>query len=304
VLGAATADEAHVVLFETEDPELIAWRYLGPIYSQPRSEMRFCECPNFFPLGDKFVLLLSPYQPVEYTVGDFDPDGLTFTPETHGILDPGVTRQNHRGELSSAAQNANFYATNIAYGPDGDCILFGWVRGFRTGQGWNGCLALPRVLTLGADGRPRQQPVPDVESLRGAQLADMARLHLDGAAQALDGVRGDALELQLSISLQGATRAGVRLRCAADGSGGWPIDYDGQTLRVNETSLALPDREQVTLRILLDRTVLEVFVNDGEHAITQVAYTAAADDVDVRLVAEGGEALLTDIRAWTMQSIW
>ena len=92
VLGAATEDEATVALFETEDPALADWRYRGPIYAKPRSEMRFCECPNFFALGDKFVLLLSPYRNVEYTVGAFDADAPAFVPETHGILDPGVTR--------------------------------------------------------------------------------------------------------------------------------------------------------------------------------------------------------------------
>lgn len=301
VLGAATADEATVALFETEDPALVDWRYLGPIYSQPRSEMRFCECPNFFPVGDKFVLLLSPYRAVEYTVGDFDAERLTFTPQTHGILDPGVSRLDHRGHEAASAEHANYYATNIAYAPEGDCILFGWVRGFRGGQGWNGCLALPRVLTLGADGRPRQQPVAAVETLRREMLADAGELRVDAGAQALDGVRGDALELQFTLSLHEATRAG--LRCAADGSGGWPVDYDGRVLRVNETEVDLPDREQVTLRVFLDRTVVEVFVNDGEQAITTVAY-ADADAQGVWLHAEGGAATLTDVRAWAMGSIW
>ena len=292
-----------MALFETEDAELAEWRYRGAIYTKPRSEMRFCECPNFFPLGDKFVLLLSPYRAVEYTVGEFDADQLTFTPEAHGILDPGVSRLDHRGNETGEAEHANYYATNIAFDPDGNCILFGWVRGFRSGQGWNGCLALPRVLTLGADGHPRQAPVPAVEMLRGAQVADIGEVPIDDGAQALAGVRGEALELQFSVSLESATRAGVRLRCAADGAGGLPIEYDGRVLRVNETVVELPDREQVTLRVFLDRTVMEVFVNDGERAITQVAYADAAN-LDVWLYAEGGAAVFEDVRAWEMGSIW
>ena len=175
VLGAATEDEATVALFETEDPALADWRYRGPIYAKPRSEMRFCECPNFFALGDKFVLLLSPYRNVEYTVGAFDADAPAFVPETHGILDPGVSRLDHRGNVSTEATHANYYATNILYGPEGDCILLGWVRGFRAGQGWNGCLALPRVLTLGSDGRPRQHPCPRCKRCAAGSLLTTVR---------------------------------------------------------------------------------------------------------------------------------
>ena len=303
VLGAATQGEATVALFESSDPDLIKWRYHGPIYSKPRSEMRFCECPNFFPLGDKFVLLLSPFAPVEYTVGEFDADLLTFSPETHGILDPGVSRLNHRGNVTDKAGNPNFYATNIAFGPDGNCVLFGWVRNFRAQQGWSGCLALPRVLTLGGDERPRQVPVPAVEMLRGEQLAHGEPYRLENSWQALPAVRGDALELQLTLTMASDTRAGVHLRCDENGTGGLTIDYDGRALRVCETSVELPGRQEITLRIFLDRTVLEVFVNDGEQAITQVAY-AAQEHQGVWLYADGGEAIFANVSAWKMQSIW
>ena len=302
-LGAATAEQANVALFETEDPGLVDWRYRGLIYSRPRREMRFCECPNFFPLGDKFVLLLSPYRPVEYTVGDFDPDTPAFLPDTHGILDPGVSRLDHRGSVTANAENANYYATNILYDADGNCILFGWIRGFRTGQGWNGCLALPRLLTLGPDGHPRQQPVPALQQLRGTQLVETSTLRLDDEAQALTGVTGDTLELHIDLTLETATRAGLRLRAGADGSRGLPIEYDGRVLRVHETLVELPHNPRLTLQVFLDKTVTEVFVNDGTRAITQVAYPML-EDQHIWLYAEGGAALFTDLRAWELSPIW
>jgi sucrose-6-phosphate hydrolase SacC (GH32 family) len=303
VLGAATDEQANVALFESDDPELADWDYRGLLYSKPRSEMPFCECPNFFPLGDKFVLLLSPYRTVEYTIGDFDPDGASFTTETHGILDPGVSRLDHRGNVTDEIVNPNYYATNILYDSDGNCILFGWVRGFQSGQGWNGCLALPRVLTLGADGRPRQHPVPALQQLRGAQLVETGEVRLEDEAQPLAGVSGDALELQVTLTLETATRAGVRLRAGADGERGLSIEYDGSVLRINETVVELPESPQLTLHVFLDKTVMEVFVNDGTRAITQVAYPRL-EDRDVWLYAEGGAAAFTDLRAWEVSPIW
>lgn len=303
VLGAATAEQANVALFETEDPELVNWRYRGALYSRPRSEMRFCECPNFFPLDDKFVLLLSPYGRVEYTVGTFDPDRAAFTPEMNGVLDPGVSRLDHRGNVSDFAQYANYYATNILFDAGGNCILFGWVRGFRTGQGWNGCLALPRVLTLDDDGRPRQQPVPGLQDLRSAQLVSEEAIQVGDAEQLLSGVRGDTLEFHAALGLDTAARGGVRLRCGPDGLAGLSIEYDGGMLRVNDTDVELPGQAEIKLQVFLDKSVAEIFVNDGAHAITQVIYPAP-EDQGIRLFAEGGAAQFTQVRAWEMAPIW
>ncbi len=298
---AAEGTNSNVILFEAEDAGLLKWRYRGPIYSRPRTEMHFCECPNFFPLGDKFVLLLSPYAPVEYTVGVFDPDRATFTPETTGVLDPGVGSHNHRGEPLPAATDPRFYASNILYDPQGNCVLIGWVRGFKTNQGWSGCLALPRVLTLGPDGRPRQQPVPALQELRTQQLAALSQV-VDDTSQALPA-QGDALEIQAKLTLHGATRAGLLLRAADDGSRGIAIDYDGEHLHVGETTIDFAAGPTIELQIFLDKSVLEVFVNGGEQAITQVYYGEPADQ-GIRLFAEGGKAAFDDVRVWQMASIW
>ena len=305
VLGAADhpdeGENANVVLFEAEDDTLANWRYHGPIYSRPRSEMRFCECPNFFPLGDKFVLLLSPYAPVEYTVGVFDPERLTFTPESAGVLDPGAGSMDLRGQALPEPSDPRFYATNILYDPEGNCVLFGWVRGFKANQGWSGCLALPRLLSLGPDGLPRQRPVPALEQLRADLLADTS-LRLDAARQALPA-QGDALEIHACITLHGAARAGLLLRANDDGSRGIAIDYDGQNLRVGETTVALPAGPAVDLQIFLDKSVLEVFVNDGEQAVTQVLYPPQGDQ-RIWLIADGDAASFDTVRVWQMSSIW
>jgi beta-fructofuranosidase len=158
VIGAATADTAGVALYEAVDSSLARWRYHKLLYAKPTSEIRFFECPNFFKVpdargGETWILLTSPYAPIEYVTGQFDANTLTFTPEQAGILDAG---RNNSGP-------PNFYASNTLYAPDGRCILLGWVRDFPKELGWNGCLALPRLITVGADGHPRQQPVAEVE---------------------------------------------------------------------------------------------------------------------------------------------
>ena len=119
----------------------------------------------------------------------------------------------------------------------------------------------------------------------------------------LPGVGGDVLELQATLTLEGATRAGLRLRAAADGDGGMPIEFDGRTLRVNETAVDLPESPQVRLHVFLDKSVVEVFVNDGAHVITQVIYPNS-EDRQIWAYAENGAAGFTDVRVWELSSIW
>ena len=92
------------------------------------------ECPDFFPLGGKHVLLYSVERKVFWEVGVFDKSDLKFHSETKGMLDDGYT-----DAMKSMADEK------------GRRILWGWVEESRTPEeclaaGWAGSMALPRVL--------------------------------------------------------------------------------------------------------------------------------------------------------------
>jgi beta-fructofuranosidase len=299
VLGAATADTAGVALYEAIDESLARWRYHKLLYAKPASEIRFFECPNFFKVpdaqgGEQWILLTSPYHPIEYVVGQFDVESLTFTPQQEGVLDAG----------HDDPSIPNFYASNTLYAPDGRCILLGWVRGFPKGLGWNGALALPRLITVGADGHPRQQPVAEVEQLRGKQH-DMADFAVTNERIVLPGVTGWALEMQATLQLGSAQRAGLMVGMAQDGSRGIEMVFDGKSLNVAGCAIDLRVAEDtpLALRIFLDHSVLEVFANDGVAAMTRVI-TFSAEDTSIGAFAEGGEAHFSQVKVWEIGSIW
>jgi beta-fructofuranosidase len=305
VIGASTESEATVALYEAEDDTLARWAYRGLLIQRPKESLQFFECPNFFKLGDKWLLLTSPYRPVEYYVGLFDVEALKFEVEGYGILDYGSGKPEEIGYGS----NAEYYATNILWdnaGPDGQkrCILLGWVRGFKPERGWNGCLALPRVLSIGADGRPRQTPLPELQRLRGqsCQLSDVA---LSDGLHILD-IAGDTLEIQAQFELDRAGEMGLQVRRSEDGERAVAISYDGQTLNVAGTVIPYPQEageSTLRLHLFVDKSVLEVFVNDGQAAITRVIYPPAAD-LGVAVYARGEQTRLSSLHAWQMTSIW
>lgn len=304
VLGGEYDDVAGVALYEADDGTLTRWSYRRLLYQEPRKQGRFLECPNFVKLprastgvedqnwqiGD-WVLLISPYGPIETIIGSFDVNTLSFTPQQRGVLDAGCS------------DVPNYYASNIVFDEQGRCLLLAWVRGFAAGYGWNGCLALPRILSIGADGHPRQRPAPELAILRGRHYHD-TNLTLSGVGRVLDNVSGDALEIEVLFALESALAVGLRVRRSADGQAAVLIRYDGHTLHVagTEIALALGEPRQIRLHLFLDKSVLEVYVDDGRAAVTRLI-DSAQEDQGVELFAEDGRASVLQIDAWEMQSI-
>src|SRR5207244_5125589 len=92
-------------------------------------DVKNIECPLFFPLEGKWVLIVSQGRPVQYFVGELDPKTMRFKAKKRGVMDHG-----------------SYYAPNCMVDAKGRRVLWGWVQDFPKGKGWNGCLTLPRWL--------------------------------------------------------------------------------------------------------------------------------------------------------------
>lgn len=275
-----------VLLFEATDASLESWEYRNVIMSKPGYTFGFFECPNFFLVGDEWVLLASPFKPVEYYVGSLDLETYEFTPRSHGTLDGGI----------------DFYATNTATAPDGRTVVFAWVRGFRKGRGWNGCLALPREISIDDDGALVTRPVRELETLRRERVDGEPRTITETELLLSATTPLNTAEIECRFERGTASSVELRLLRSADGRTGVNIVYDGDTLDVDGTKLfykPASDDGTIALRVFVDRSVLEVFVDDGRASVTKVVY-ASDDGTGVSLRARGGEATLHRFRAWQL----
>ena len=168
---------------------------------------------------------------------------------------------------------------------------------------WNGCMALPRVLTIGPDGHPRQTPAEEIEILHGERHSPPDTT-LDGGSMVLD-VRGDALEFNVCIEPAGATFSGLRVRRSDDGQDGVVIGYDGESVWVGgiEIPYVLSEgQDALKLRVFLDKSVIEVFVDDGTRVASNFI-DCGANDLGIELFARGGAAAFRSIDIWEMESI-
>ena len=65
----------------------------------------------------------------------------------------------------------------------------------------------------------------------------------------------------------------------------------------------MAEDEPLKLRVFVDRSVVEVFVN-GRQCVAARVYPERRDSLGVSLRAQGKDAKLTSLNAWQMKSIY
>jgi len=256
-----------VQLYRAAKEDLSEWRYLGCVFQPLERETYNIECPNLLPLEGKWVLIISPHRPCEYFVGTLDLEKARFTPETHGILDAG-----------------DAYASNISRDGQGRTILWLWGRtNTPPGHGWNGVMVLPRILSLGPDGFLRQQVPAEFQSLRASSQTFSARL-LGNQVIVLEGVHGDAIELQAEFTAPNSSAFGFEVRRSASGMAAAVVTFQRGMLSVGNARTYIGDSNRVEVHLFVDKRCLEVYVNDGAVAL-YTALNAAPEDRGIAVFA-------------------
>jgi sucrose-6-phosphate hydrolase SacC (GH32 family) len=305
--GDAMTGRGNVQLYLS--PDLRQWQHLGVLFEGDGTNGRMWECPDLFPLGDdgKWVLLVSVndsgIQKAVYFVGTFADD--RFVPETSGELDLGL----------------DFYATQTFRDDQGRRIAIGWMNrwGGRMPErlnGWGGAMSVPRELFLLPNGRLGSRPVAELRDLRGARAARLTDVMVSGLRHT---ARGDAMEIVAEFDAAGAPADsfGLVVRRSPDGSEQTRIAYDAseRTVSVDRTRSGIGDRDVVggpiepsgdgtlRLRVLLDRSSVEVFADD-RSAVTARIHPNHRESDGVALFADGGRVRLKALTAWQMKSAW
>ena len=261
------------LLYRAQGNDLRRWEYLYPLFVGSASETGHdFECPDFFPLGERHVLLTS--------------RGKTWW---H------VGTQGHdrrfRRDAWGACDDGSFYAAKTLLDDSGRRLLFGWIKESRPTEaqiadGWSGVLSLPRVVTLGPDGQPRFTPAPELAALRGAQHA-FENLSMTGANEVRLGTFGDALEIEARFGPY-AGSAGVSLNFGAEH--GW--------LDLSQPPMG-PDG--LTLRVFIDRSIVEVFVNERTcHTHRVYPSQPGTMRISARAISDG--PVETNVSIWEMKA--
>ncbi len=297
------------LLYRSED--LIEWEHLHPLLDvnltlplEERGEM--WECPDFFPLGEHRMLLVSTLGRQRYISGGWSRE--QFLPRAEGWADFSPT----------------FYAGKTFEDAHGRRILWGWLREARElpaqlAAGWSGVMSLPRVLSMLPDGHLGCEPAEELERLRaenethtGVQLRPGEDLRLE--------MQETCVEIEAEVALDPGSRFVLSVLRAPGGEERTDIYFDSRNERIgidtasssldpaaqtrdSSGPLRLRPDEPLRLRVFVDRSVIEVFAN-GRACVTERAYPSRPDSVRITAGVEGDGALVRRLNAWRMRDIW
>lgn len=258
-----------------------------------------CGCVDFFQLPVdgvnqelKWVMVLIDGS---YIVGEFD--GHVFSTLAGK---PAVTDDRTR----SLVIQGNYYATMTWHNmPTERRVQIAWMRkeGFYPGMVFNQQMTIPSELTLHStkDGpRLRMNPIVELESLR-EKTHEWTDLALKSGENPLCELKGDLFDLEVEFEPSPGSVALFAMR-------GHEVVYDSEAATLSSCGQATrlePVGGVVRLRILLDRTSVEVYGNDGCVYIPHVVFPSA-DNHSISATCSGGQVKANYIRVHEMASSW
>ena len=280
IVGSRNKSETagQVLLFESSD--LINWIFKSIAARAEGNQGIMWECPNFAEIDRRDVLILSPNKILAegkkflnlhqsgYMLGEMNYDTGIFTHGEFELLDYGF----------------DFYAPQIFQAPDGRVILFGWLDMWwspmpEQADGWTGQMTVPRELHI-RDGKIFSTPVKELELLRGEKIS-YENLSLNEATK-LDGVRGEVGELLAAIDLAESKNFSIELRSSDEEKTVLSFDKATGIIKLNrdksgkdltgEREVKISPADEMKLQIFIDRSSLEIFVNDGEAVLSTRLY--------------------------------
>jgi len=289
----ATSGGGNPTLMKSSD--LKNWKFMGPLLSDeypanlgmPKGED--ISCGNMFKIGKKWMLLcISHGLGCRYYLGDFKDE--KYLPDFQALM---------------SWNGNNYFAPESVLAKDGRRVMWAWLLNLPVAP--CGVQSLPRELELPADGVLRIRPLRELESLRYDKKQEDGLTVKSDSAQMLKKINGNALELEVAFKSPTAKEFGLDVLCDKNGENGVKVAYvpESKTLRVGTVSalFELKKGEDLTLRIFIDKNLVEVFANDRQAAVSAGKYVP--ENLAVSLFSNGGDVVLKKkVTAWKMKSIY
>ena len=290
-------------------PDLKRWTHLHDI------TVPGCgECPDFFemavdgePDAKKWVWTAANGH---YLVGTFD--GKRFVPETGP----------HQADWG-----ANFYAVQTFSdipASDGRRIQIAWMNGGRyPGMPFNQQMSFPcelKLRRLPGGLRICRLPVKEIELLHAKEHSWSGRVVRPGE-DLLAGIQGELFDIRAEIDVgpaearrlgrspstqptdSSAGRANPTISLLLRGE---PVTYtvaDKKLACLGRSAVLAPVDGRIKLQILLDRTSIEVFANDGCVSMTS-CFLPRAEAKPLALQMTGGPVRIVSLKVFDLSSAW
>jgi beta-fructofuranosidase len=306
--------------------DLENWEYLHPFVENDRNKLPDDDysCPSFYPIGDRHIMVyFSHKRGPKYVIGDYDTKRDKFFATDGGDFNFGAAGPN------------GLHAPSATTDGKGGIILMFCTNNVNKQFGGQ-YMMMPRHLTLDEEGKLRQEPTGDIESLRYDHQS-VGPMELPGNKEiVLENIKGNAMEIIAEIECtkessmvemnvfrspdkeeftriaffrergvqvkRGENKYSKRSRLVIDSS--YSTLLPQILSRAPEAApILLEEDEPLKLRVFLDKSSIEVFAN-GKQCLAMRVYPSRDDSVGVSLRSQGKGATLKQLDAWQMKSIY
>lgn len=307
VVGNKTCEAIpQIVLFHSND--LTDWNYVSVLARDVSGQYGMMwECPDFFELDGEHVLICSPQDMCadeEFHSGNnavsfhgkYDREKYVFSYDRAHALDDGT----------------DFYAPQTMQTEDGRRIMIAWMQSWDSNirpaeQKWAGMMTLPRELHL-VNGRIQQTPVRELEKYYTDPVCYTNEV-IAGACH-LKGIEGRVLDLV--VELKAGDFQEFEIRFAQNDRYYTSFLYNQKkneleldrrfsgmirdALAFRRVKVKYP-KEQLKIRMILDKFSAEIFINDGEQVLSTTFYTPLDAD-QIQFICDGSAQV--DIQKYTI----
>lgn len=270
-----------ILLYKSEN--LVDWDFVGVMCRSENEIGRMWECPDLFELDGKDVLLMSPQEMKPETHRFHNGNNTTYM---FGELnyETGEYKYNSYEEIDSGL---DFYAPQTLLTPDNRRIMIAWMQSWDRNVpsdklGFVGMMTIPRELTIKGN-KLIQKPVREIENYRKNKI-QYKNLQINGEVK-LPDINGKIMDLTIEIPKADYTTFEMKLFKSEEHE--VVLSYDAQEgiltfdrsnsgsgiNGLNKRTLKLENNNtEIKFRLLIDLYSVEVFVNDGEYAMTSTVY--------------------------------
>ncbi|WP_294395786.1 sucrose-6-phosphate hydrolase [uncultured Clostridium sp.] len=310
VIGAERKEGNIGTILYYESENFTDWTLKGEIKNNFIGNGFMWECPDYFKINNKGVLVFSPQ--------GLKPEGDKYKNIYQSGYMIGKPIDFSKGEFINNEFNEldrgfDFYAPQTTATADGRRVLVGWmglpeIEYPSDENEWAHCLTIPRELSI-KDDKLIQRPIKELELLRDKKITKS--ISLENEEVEIEGFSEKTYEVVCNLKDISGNRIGIKLRKSDNEETVFYYDMKNNKLVLDRsksgsefaTEYGTERRsdfhgDSLKLQIYIDVSSVEIFINDGEEVFTSRIFTSESAQ-RLSLFAEGvGNA---DIDIWTIK---
>lgn len=290
ILGARQIDDKGVVLiYESQDRT--NWKIINKI-STSETFGYMWECPDLFEINNKMILSVSP-QGITQKLREYQ----NIYQSGYFYLDGDYKSDYVLRDFNEWDMGFDFYAPQTFKDKNNRRIMYAWMgmpdceedyTNATIEKGWQHCLTIPREIVL-KDEKIFQKPVKEMEKLRGKKIEidnNCVISPLESYEILIDNINNTDCSIEIEKDLSLIYKNGIFAMKFSGNIG------NGRDIRSSKIG-ALEN-----VRIFVDTSSVEVFLNEGEQVFTTRFYPK--DGKSSFKVISNGNVSLWEINKFTI----